>query len=83
MTHDKTKHDNLAPKKAKIRLRRAVAKAAAESKLRSALEAINRVVVELCEVVKQKQQPLLSSAHAGKPRLSRMQYKVKSRVISV
>jgi hypothetical protein len=83
LAHDKTKHDDLAPKKAKIRLRRAVTKAAVESKLRSALEAINRVVVELCEVVKQKQQPLPSSADAGKPRLSRMQYKVKSRVISL
>jgi len=63
--------------KAKIRLRRAVTKAAAESKLRKALEAINAVVVELCDTVKRKQQPLPTSADAGKPRLSRMQYKLQ------
>jgi hypothetical protein len=66
--------------KAKIRLRRAVVKAAVESKLKRALEAINENVLELCEVVQQRgvtENEARDSQRDGAPRLTRMQKKLQ------
>jgi hypothetical protein len=66
--------------KAKIRLRRAVVKAAVESKLKRALEAINENVLELCEVVQQRGvtgNEARDSQRDGAPRLTRMQKKLQ------